>query len=75
MNNVLNMSSQNAILSNILFLFIFRFPLLLSNYNFILYEFQFKQKEEKTNLNTLIVKPEIKVLLTLFVTNAIETSL
>jgi hypothetical protein len=69
------MSSQNAILSNILFLFIFRFPLLLSNYNFILYEFQFKQKEEKTNLNTLIVKPEIKVLLTLFVTNAIETSL
>jgi len=69
------MSSQNPILSNILFLFIFRFPLLLSNYNFILYEFQFKQKEEKTNLNTLIVKPEIKVLLTLFVTNAIETSL
>jgi hypothetical protein len=42
------MSSQNAILSNILFLFIFRFPLLLSNYNFILYEFQFKQKEEKS---------------------------
>jgi hypothetical protein len=88
------MSSQNGILSNILFLFIFRFSLLLSGYNSILYEFQLKKekkfkynsilyefqlKKEKNkfffNLNTLIVKSEIKVLLALFVTNVIQTSL
>jgi hypothetical protein len=46
------MSSQNGILSNILFLFIFRFSLLLSDYNSILYEFQLKK--EKKSLNTTL---------------------